>query len=304
MGESAGSYDVLVKKYITKNQDNFRRFLTTLDAMKWAKDPLVSMFTDGASVSRTDISEGGSKYRSYGITTVALSNVVDSLLNIRKFVFEEKRFSIEELNKKRKADFTDDPSFYLELRSTPKHYAHDEEEVVSLVNQITKSMTEIAKKYKNPLGGTVKFGLSSPGYNILSKKTAADVSGRKAGMPYNTHISCLDASYTEVVNFASKLEYNDQRFNGNVVDFFASSMFIDQNLDKFITFMKGAIRTGFFQMQMNLLDSRTLIDAKANPEKYNGLIVRVWGFSAYFNELPESYKDLLIERAQAAERVA
>ena len=162
----------------------------------------------------------------------------------------------------------------------------------------------MASEYKNPLGGTVKFGLSSPGYNILSKKKAADVSGRKAGMPYNTHISCLDAGYTEVVNFAGKLDYSNQRFNGNVVDFFTSPLFIENNLDKFTTFMAGAIRTGFFQLQMNVLDSKTLIDAKANPEKYAGLIVRVWGFSAYFNELPESYKDLLIERAIAAEKVA
>ena len=56
-------------------------------------------------------------------------------------------------------------------------------------------------------------------------------------------------------------------------------------------------------MQMNLLDSKTLINAKANPEKYRGLIVRVWGFSAYFNDLPDSYKDLLIERALAAENL-
>lgn len=302
--ESVHSYDDLLQKYIVANQKKFREFLATIDAMKWAKDPLVSMFTDGASEKRIDVSEGGCKYNSYGITTVALSNVVDSLVNIKKLVFEEKRYSLAELNEKRKADYAYDASLYNEIRISDKHYAHDEKEVIDLVNQITRSVYEIAKSYKNPLGGTVKFGLSSPGYNILSKRTVADVSGRKAGMPYNTHISCLDAGYTEVVNFAGKLDYNDQRFNGNVVDFFASPSFIEQNIDKFTVFMVGAIRSGFFQMQMNVLDSKTLIDAKANPEKYKGLIVRVWGFSAYFNELPESYKDLLIERAIAAEKVA
>ena len=47
-----------------------------------------------------------------------------------------------------------------------------------------------------------------------------------------------------------------------------------------------------------------MIDAKEHPERYPGLIVRVWGMSAYFNELPESYKNLLIERALAAEKAA
>jgi formate C-acetyltransferase len=131
-----------------------------------------------------------------------------------------------------------------------------------------------------------------------------DVSGRKYGMPYNTHISCTDAAYTEIVTFASKLEYGGQRYNGNVIDFFATQNLVENNIDKFVLFIRGSINSGFFQMQMNLLDSNTLIDAKKYPEKYKNLIVRVWGFSAYFNELPESYKNLLIERALAAEKIA
>ena len=66
--------------------------------------------------------------------------------------------------------------------------------------------------------------------------------------------------------------------------------------------MMFAIRQGFFEMQMNVMDSKTLVDAKEHPEKYPGLIVRVWGMSAYFHELPESYKNLLIERSIAAEK--
>ena len=123
-------------------------------------------------------------------------------------------------------------------------------------------------------------------------------------MPYSTHISCVAAGYTEVVNFSGHLEYRDQRFNGNVVDFFVSPDFLSNNKDKFVTFMLLAIKQGFFEMQMNVMDSKTLIDAKKHPEKYPGLIVRVWGMSAYFNDLPESYKNLLIERAIAAEKAA
>ena len=50
-------------------------------------------------------------------------------------------------------------------------------------------------------------------------------------------------------------------------------------------------------MQMNVVDSKILIKAKENPEEFPNLIVRVWGFSAYFNDLPEEYQDLLIARA-------
>ena len=54
---------------------------------------------------------------------------------------------------------------------------------------------------------------------------------------------------------------------------------------------------GFFQLQMNVISSSVLIEAKQNPENFQNLIVRVWGFSAYFVELPENYQDVLIQRA-------
>lgn len=304
LGNGYQTYDALVNAYIAENNKNFQDFVNGLDEIKWARDPLVSLFMEGCSVKRRDVSEGGTKYNNYGITTVALSNVVDSLENIKELVFKEKKYTLEELNEERITDFKNHEDTYKYFQSSEKHFGHDTEETIRLANMICSNLSNIAKSFKNKLGGTVKFGLSSPGYNILSKMANADFSGRKARMPYNTHISCTDAAYTEVVNFASQLNYKDQRFNGNVVDYFMSPSFLNSNKDKFVSFMLLAVKQGFFQMQMNIMDSKTLIDAKKNPEKYPGLIVRVWGFSAYFNDLPESYKDLLIKRAQAAESVA
>lgn len=299
--ENPNSYNELIDLYIEKNKVRFIKFLAGLDQFIWATDPLLSIFTDGCTEKRKDISKGTSIYKDYGITTVALSNVVDSIKNIKTLVFEEHKYTLSQLNDIRKNNFAGNEELLLKLIQAKKAYGHDDAETIELVNRITNSLVKIAKEYRNPLGGTVKFGLSSSSYNILSKRTRADLSGRKAGMAYNPHISCIDASYTEVVNFAGQLEYSGQRFNGNVVDFFITPSLIKENKEKFIFFLKNAIKTGFFQMQMNVLDSKTLMDAKAHPEKYKGLMVRVWGFSAYFNELPDSYKDLMIKRAQAAE---
>ena len=57
-------------------------------------------------------------------------------------------------------------------------------------------------------------------------------------------------------------------------------------------------------MQMNVVSSATLIAARENPEDFPNLIVRVWGFSAYFKDLPEEYKEVLIERALKNEKAA
>lgn len=297
------SFEALLDAYIGENNSQFAAFLKGLDAFRWAKDPLVSMFTDHCSGARRDISEGSANYNNYGVTTVALSNTVDSLLNIRYLVFDSRQYTLAELESIRRSNF-DGQEALLERLRRHKSFGHDTQAAVALTQRVTAQVAELAKGYRNGFGGTVKFGLSSPGYNMLSRHTAADYSGRRQGMPYNTHISCTNAACTELVGFASQLQYGDQRFNGNVVDFFLPGQFLADNADKFLIFLKGAIHRGFFQMQMNIMDSATLIDAKAHPENYAGLIVRVWGFSAYFNDLPESYKDLLIERALAAERVA
>ena len=50
-------------------------------------------------------------------------------------------------------------------------------------------------------------------------------------------------------------------------------------------------------MQMNVVSSKTLLEAREHPEDFPNLIVRVWGFSAYFKDLPREYQDVLIKRA-------
>ena len=79
--------------------------------------------------------------------------------------------------------------------------------------------------------------------------------------------------------------------------------FIESNKEKFLDFLILSTKVGFFQMQMNVVSSEILIKAKKNPKEFPDLIVRVWGFSAYFNDLPEEYKNLLIERALKSEGI-
>lgn len=72
--------------------------------------------------------------------------------------------------------------------------------------------------------------------------------------------------YTELFNFASKQNYGNGQYNGSVVDFFVAPTFIDNNFEKFVMLIRTAINTVFFEMQMNVISSETLIDAKRNPE--------------------------------------
>ena len=264
--------------------------------LTWEEDPILSLFIDNCDDNQLDISKGVAKYNNVGLTTVSMSNTVNSLLNIKKLVFEDNKYTLEYLNEARKNNFEEDNNLY-SILSNEKYYGNNNEEAINLTNEITEFTSNIFNQHLTPLGGKFKYGLSAPTYISSAEMINASFDGRKKGEPFTVHISQGGKSdYTGLMNFAAKLNYTDT-FNGNVVDFITTPSFIDENFDKFVDFLMLSIKLGFFQMQMNVVSSETLLNAKKNPEKYQNLIVRVWGFSAYFNDLPESYQNVLIKRA-------
>ena len=298
------SFKELLKAYDRRLDRQLKIFVHSLDEYRWAEDPLLSMFTDSCTQNATDISRGGAVYNNYGFTTVGMASVCDSLLNIREYCFRQKKITLSELEKYRENDFQGCEDCYEELRAMRGHFGHDDKDSIALVNHIIHRCDRTVSGLRNCLGGRIKFGLSSPDYILAGKHSPADFAGRKCGMPYNTHISAEDAGYTELIGFAGDLAYGGCNINGNVVDFFVQPNILSDNKEKFEIFLKGAMRRGFYQLQMNIMDSATLIEARKYPERYKNLIVRVWGFSAYFNDLPEEYKERLIQRALKAEEAA
>lgn len=173
------------------------------------------------------------------------------------------------------------------------------------MNRITAFVSKEVAGYRSYQGGRMKAGLSGSAYLDAAKGFGASFDGRKAGEPFTTHISNEDNDgFTEIMNFASRLAYGAGRFNGNVVDFMVNPDFIHNNWDKFVDFLMLCIKKGFFELQMNVVSSKTLLEARRYPEDFPNLIVRVWGFSAYFKDLPEDYKDVLIARALRNEAVS
>lgn len=288
----------IYKRHITVYLDYV---IGILEKIKWEKDPLGSLLTIDCFTNGKDVSEGGAKYNDYGVLSIGLTNVIDSLFNIQRLVFDEKRYTLEELQRAVIQNYEG----YEVLRRALKEevsFGRDKAEVVSLVNEITTFIEDRLDSFKNKFGGRVKFGLSASNYVEVAQSTYATLDGRKANEPLHAHITCSNGiPYTELLNFASQIDYGGVKSNGNVVDFFVSPSFIEKNSDKFMHLIRQAIRDGFFELQMNVVSSATLIDAKRNPGSYPNLIVRVWGFSAYFKDLPEEYQNVLIERAIESE---
>lgn len=296
-GDILNIYYQKLKLELDKIQKNISEF-------RLQYNPLLSVFMKNCFDKKKDASCGGAKYSNYGITTVGLANVVDSLLNIKKYVFEEKRISLKEVRDILSSNYEGYEELRLELKDLEKGYPYDDDYVIDLTNNILKKTTEYTEDFRNYLGGTLKFGVSAPTYIDAAKNFPATFDGRKKGEAFAVHISSNRRyAYTAIINFAAAIDYKENRFNGNVVDLMITPQFIEKNFQKFVDLLMIAIEVGFFQLQMNVVGSEVLIEAKKNPDKYPNLIVRVWGFSAYFNELPEEYQNVLIQRALENEGV-
>ncbi len=297
--EKLKTYEEFISKYKEYLEKYLIDFTNEINKITWEEAPLLSLLTDDCNNLKKDVAYGGAKYNHYGFTSVSLGNTVNSIYNVKKFVYEDKKYTLKQLNDIRKNNFENNEAILTELKKQPDRYGTEKQEIIDLSNEITEFTAKVLNNQTNRLGGKFKFGYSAPTYIIKAETAPASFDGRKNGEPYGVHISSdkPSVSYTELIQFASKLEYDGNRFNGNVIDFLITPSFIEDNFDKMIDFLMVSIKIGFFQMQMNVTSSEILIKAKANPKEYENLIVRVWGFSAYFNDLPDSYKDLLIERA-------
>ena len=260
--------------------------------------PLFTLFMDDCIANEKDYSEGGARYAYHGMQVLSLPNAINSLLNIKKFVFESHLFSMQECAEAINSDYQDHEDMQEAFRTNPQQFGAEDATVISLTNELLNVISEAAKQCKIN-GAKVKIGISSPSFVDEGSKFGATLDGRKAGAPFNVHISPLSekVGIKEVCDFAGKINYADNMLNGNVVDFILPHAFL-KDPGKLEIILKDGMHNGIFELQLNVMDVATLKDALVHPDQHRDLIVRVWGFSAYFNDLPKEYKLYLIHRAE------
>lgn len=293
--------------------DSFEALLSNLDKsieslvanynlnIEFDKSPLQSLFFDDCIAKGKDFSEGGAKYNYHGLLVVGLPNLINSLLNIKEYVFNQHLCTLEDCLACIENNFEEHEDLRILFQQNPLKFGLAKSDIVDLTNHVMDTISTTVEK-RTMFGEKIKVGFSSPSYIGLAKEYPASLDGRHKGDPFAVHISPIssDIDIAEILDFASSLKYEGNRINGNVVDFIIPASYAKMP-EKLVAILKNACRKGIFELQLNVLDKQTLIDAKAHPEKYPNLIVRVWGFSAYFNDLPEEYKDNLIQRAELYE---
>ena len=278
-------------------------------------DILCSALTDDCIERGLNLKEGGAVYDFISDLQVGIANLGDSLAAIKKCVFEDKSFTPEQLWNALVNDFEGEEGNKIQdmlINDAPK-YGNDDDYIDLLLREAYEIYIDEIKKYKNtrygrgPIGGCYYAGTSSISANVpQGAGTLATPDGRKAGEALAEGCSPSHAmdqnGPTAVFKSVSKLPTHD--ITGGVL---LNQKVTPQMLAKESDRVKliSLIRTFFnrlegFHVQYNVISRDTLIDAQKNPENYRDLIVRVAGYSAFFNVLSKQTQDDIIERTEQA----
>ena len=276
-------------------------------------DVLCSALTEDCIGRGKTLKEGGAVYDFISGLQVGIANLADSLAAIKKLVYEEQKVTQEELWEALMTDYASERSQEIQqmiLNDVPK-YGNDDDYTDQLVTKAYDSYIEEVKKYpstrfgRGPIGGTRYSGTSSISANVgQGKGTMATPDGRNAWVPLAEGCSPshnMDKNGpTSVLKSVSKLR-TEEIIGGVLLNQKVNPQTLAKEEDKQKLIM--LLRAFFnklhgYHIQYNVVSRETLIDAQKHPEKHRDLIVRVAGYSAFFNVLSKATQDDIIERTE------
>jgi len=269
--------------------------------------PLSSMLVAGCLESGRDLTAGGALYNASGIQGVGLADVADSLAALDTVVFQKGRFRMPEVVAALRNNFQGREALRAELERAPK-FGNDHGLPEAYANRVVRMFHDSLARFRNTRGGPYVPGFYSVTCHVaFGKKTGALPSGRRAGEPFASSMGAAShadrSGPTALLNSAGSL---DSRLmpNGNALNLRFDPAQIDgeAGLRNLAALVRGYFEKGGMELQLNVLDPETLKDARAHPGKYPWLVVRVAGYCAYFDDLPDSSKKEIIERTRLRAR--
>ncbi len=296
-------FDAAVKeqiKYITK-----WTAVATVISQRVHRDlapkPLMSIMYEGCMEKGKDVSAGGAMYNfGPGVVWSGLATYADAMAAIKKLVFDDKKYTLKQLNEALKADFEGYDQIKADCLAAPK-YGNDDD-YADLIAADLINFTEMEHRQYKTLYSVLSHGTLSISNNTpFGQLTGASAGGRKAWTPLSDGISPTQGADfkgpTAIIKSVAKLA-NDNMNIGMVHNFKLMAGLLDtpEGENGIITLLRTACAFGNGEMQFNYMDNKTLIDAQKHPENYKDLVVRVAGYSAFFTELCKDVQDEIISR--------
>src|SRR5664280_148174 len=266
--------------------------------------PLLSSLIEDCIHNGMDVTKGGAKYNSSGTAIIGLADVTDSLMVIKKLVYDEKKISFADLKRAVDTNFANDAALLALVRKKVPLFGSGSDEAVAMANRVAKWSHDYYGSLPHYRGGKYTTGFWSMSTHVaFGTLTGALPSGRQSGKPFTpglTPQAFASKSLLDNIRDVAKLDpvnlNNNIAFNVKVVPSAGDSR--EKTVNDMFSYVRTYFDLGGMQIQLNVVTSEMLKDAMAHPENYRNLLVRISGYNAYFVTLNRDMQIELIERAE------
>lgn len=261
--------------------------------------PMRTLLIDDCIDNGLDYNNGGARYKWSIINFAGMINVIDAMLVIRDYIFENNIFSATELIAKLEKN---DKDFLIQLRNHSVSFGSDNSDANSFSNKISTDIFSMLDDKKPPFGeGFLPASIQFMSQVEAGKKVGATPDGREAGAPLCDSLAAIFGKDTKgptaLLNSVTSLNLN-RALGVPVLNFNINPDFKDEVLKALIL---GYMKQGGIQIQITCVSREMLEEAYKNPEEHKNLVVRVGGYSEYFYRLNDELKRMVINRTIQSE---
>ncbi|MDR0838662.1 MAG: hypothetical protein LBN99_03365 [Oscillospiraceae bacterium] len=262
-----------------------------------------STMIEGCLDKGKDATEGGAKYNRTGLTACGTANVGDSLMAIKKLIFDDKSVSARDFYDALQANWVGYEELHERIENDVPHYGNDIDEVDELAAWGLGLFADIMAGSSGPRGNYSGGTFTMTAHIYMGAMLGATPDGRRAFTPIADAISPQQGydknGPTAYLRSAAKLPHR-KLSNGDQLNikFTPTAVEGDVGATKLRQLIETYFSLGGMQVQFNVVSAAQLYEAKADPGKYRDLIVRIAGFSTYFVTLNEFTQDDFIKRTE------
>lgn len=265
--------------------------------------PFLSVVTDDCIAKGKDYNAGGARYNTSYIQGVGIGTITDSLSAIKYQVFDEKNITMEELMEALRSNFEGHEDIYNLVKNKTPKYGNDDDYADEIMKEVFDAYYNEVNGRPNGRGGCYRIDMLPTTCHVyFGSVINATPDGRKAHIPVSEGISPSKGADvngpTGVIKSAAKMDH--LRTGGTLLNqkFVPSVVQGEEGIDNMANLVRAYFTMDGHHIQFNIVSKETLLKAQQNPDEYKDLIVRVAGYSDYFNNLDKVLQNEIIERTE------
>lgn len=270
---------------------------------KYAPAPLLSVLTDDCIARGRDYYNAGPRYNTNYIQCTGLGTVTDSLSTLKKHVFEDKNFCIDTILDAVAINFEGEEVLRQTILNNTPFFGNDDDYADDIALKVYNDLFAAIDGKPNTKGETFHLNMLSTTCHVyFGKVMGATPNGRLAGKSISDGTSpshgCDTHGPSAVIRSLTKLDHT--KSGGTLLNqrFLPSLLKRDEDIAKLSKLIRSYFSLGGHHIQFNIVDTATLLAAQQTPEDYKDLLVRMAGYSDYFNDMNADLQQEVIDRTE------